>query len=287
MMKRITILTLVLLAWSGVAQAWQVSNYNFEKGETFIVNSEVNVDIIQSVMGQEQNITQEITSSEKLEVVEVNGSEFTLSSTNISTHLTVSFPGGTQVIDSEGDSEADGTFKVLVGKTYQFTISETGKVLSISGLQEIKDAISAELEGSSLGPSAPQILDSFSEENIRTQLEKQFSIYPEDGSESWEQSMESVINGLPVTITSQFKYNSDDVISVNSDLNIEGKISNMGMEMDAALSGKEFGTLTLDEKSGICTKLESSQMMEGTITAQGMAIPMSLSVDTKIIVAKQ
>lgn len=286
MIKRSTLIVAIVFAFSAIANAWQVSGYNLTKGDSYSSSSEVKQVITQTVMGQKSVINQDITTQEKLEVVEVNGSNFTLAATNVSTKLELSSIMFSQTIDSEGGTETDGVFRVLKGKSYQFTINELGEVLEITGLEEIQAAITEELQGSPLAAQAGQITAAYSEETIRANLENQFSIYPKDKAEAWSKKRDVSINGLPVTLDSQYLYEDDSTILVNSELTVSGKISQNGMELDAALEGTQEAKLTLDPKSGICTVYDASQLMDGSVTTQGMQIPMSVETSTKITTSK-
>ncbi len=286
MIKRSTLIVAIVFAFSAIANAWQVSGYNLTKGDSYTTSSEINQVITQTVMGQKNVINQDISTQEKLEVVEVNGSNFTLASTNLSTKLELSSIMFSQTIDSEGETEADGVFRVLKGKSYQFTINEYGEIQEITGLEEIQAAITEELKGSPLAAQAGQITAAFSEESIRANLENQYSIYPTSKTEAWSKKRDVTVNGLPVTFDSQYLYEDDSTILVNSELTVSGKITQNGMQLDAALEGTQEAKLTLDPKSGICTVYDATQLMEGSVTTQGMQIPMTMETSTTITTSK-
>lgn len=286
MIKRSTLIVAMVFAFTAIANAWQVSGYNLTKGDSYTSTSVVNQVITQTVMGQKNVINQDITTVQTLEVVDVNGSEFTLAATNVSTKLELSSVMFSQTIDSEGGAETDGVFRVLKGKSYQFTINEKGEVLEITGLEEIQAAITEELQGSPLAAQAGQISAAYSEETIGANLENQFSIYPETNTEAWNKKRDISINGLPVTLDSQYLYEDDTHILVSSELTVNGKMVQAGMEIDATLEGTQEAKLTLDPSSGICTVYDASQLMDGTITTQGMQIPMSVESSTKITTSK-
>lgn len=280
MIKKSIILLLFILTNYTLANAWQVKGYNFTKGDTFISNSVVDQVITQSVMGQSMEIKQITTTSEKIEVLGVSGDSFTLSLTNISTKLEVNSPQGSQTIDSEGSGPSDGLYKALKGTSYQFTLTRNGTVSNITGLDAARDSLTKELTGTPMAAALDQVLASFSDKSIQSSLENRFSIFAEDGSEQWTTSREMTINNMPVTVESEYLYASDDVIMVNSQLSIAGKIVAMGTEMDADLSGTQESMVTLDN-TGICTLLEVTSTIEGSVNAQGLTVPISvLSVTT-------
>ena len=287
MIKRSTLIIAIVFAFSAMANAWQVSGYNLTKGDSYSTDSKINQVITQTVMGQKSVINQDITSSETLEVVAADGTNFTLKATNVSTKLELSSIMFSQTIDSEGTTETDGVFRVLKGKSYQFTMNEFGEILEITGLEEIQAAITEELQGSALAAQAGQITAAYSEETVRANLENQFSIYPTSKMEAWNKKRDASVNGLPVTLDSQYLYEDDSTILVNSELTVNGKINQGGMQLDAALEGTQEAKLTLDPASGICTVYDASQMMEGSVTTQGMQIPMSVETSTKITTSKK
>lgn len=281
MIKKSAILLLFILANYTLAQAFQVNGYSLTKGDTFTSTSVIDQVITQSVMGQSMEIKQITTTSEKIEVVGVDGDSFILSLTNLSTKLEANTPQGSQTIDSEGNGSSDGLYKALKGKSYQFTLSKNGMVSNITGLSALRDSLTKELTGTPFATALDQVLASFSDKSIQSSLENRFSIFAEDGSEQWTTSREMTINNMPVSVESEYLYASDDVIMVNSQLTIKDKIVAMGTEMDANLSGTQENMMTLDSTSGICTLSESTGTIEGTVNAQGLSIPISvLSVTT-------
>ena len=287
MIKRISILSFVVLAFSGVTFAWQVSGYNFEKGDTFIVETEANQSTVLTMMGQEVVSGQVVVASAKFEVLEVNGSEFTFNSTTMSMKVNMSGPGSNITIDSEGQTENDKIFSILKGKSYQFTITRTGEVLSITGVEEIQQALAQELQGTPLAMIASQILQGLSENSTRVQLENQFAIYPDEPTEQWTKTDTREVNGLPVNMTSEFLFAGDTELIVSSEITIKGSFTNQGQQMEADMTGTAERTLTLDPATGICTSMESNQSMEGTVVTQGMSIPIKVSSDSKITATKQ
>lgn len=281
MIKKSAILLLFILANHTLAHAFQVNGYSLTKGDTFTSTSVIDQVITQSVMGQSMEIKQITTTSEKIEVVGVDGDSFILSLTNLSTKLEANTPQGSQTMDSEGNGPSDGLYKALKGKGYQFTLSKNGMVSNITGLDALRDSLTKELTGTPLAAALDQVLASFSDKSIQSSLENRFSIFAEDGSEQWTTSREMTINNMPVSVESEYLYASDDVIMVNSQLTIKDKIVAMGTEMDANLSGTQENMMTLDSTSGICTLSESTGTIEGTVNAQGLSIPISvLSVTT-------
>lgn len=276
MIKKSFLLILFFLTSYSLANAWQVNSYNLAKGNTFTSVSVIDQVITQTVMGQSTEIKQVTTTSEKLEVLEAGNDSFTLTLTNLATKLEMSSIQGSQTIDSEGNGPSDGLFKMMKGKSYQFTIDRYGTVTNISGLEAVRDSITSELSGTPLAGAIDQVLASFSDKSIKSGLEARFSIFSKDDSEQWTSSSEATINNMPVNLESEYLYASDDVIMVNSLLTISGKIVAMGMEMDADLAGTQESMLTLDSSNGICTLLESTGTIKGSVNAQGMQIPISV-----------
>lgn len=281
MIKKISLFFFFFLVSYNTANAWQVDGYNLKEGSTFINTSKVDQTITQSMMGQSMEIKQLITSVEEIKVLKNNGDTFVLSSTNISSTAEASSIQGSQKMSSEGNTPADLGLKVLVGKTYEFTINKYGKVLEITGLEALKDSIRSNVAGTPIAATVEQLVSSFDEKNIRTNIENKFWIYPETPSEQWTTNREISMNGMPVTVASDYLFASDDQIMVNSVLTISGKSVQMGMEVDMALEGTQESMITLDTSNGISTLNESTSNLEGDVAAQGMTIPMKiLSITT-------
>ncbi len=284
MLKKSLLLLFTLFFIATLAQARQISGYDLKKGDTFTITSDFDQDITQSIMGQQMEIKQLISTSEKLEVLDVKDGIFTLSSTNIFTKQTISSPMGSQTMDSNGNTQFDAPFKVLKGKTYQFTMNKYGEVLEIMGINELRATIEKEIAGTPLAANLEQLMDTFKEENLKSNLLIRYEIYPTTKVEQWTKQKSISLNNMPVDLNSEYLFIGDDQIMVNSELSISGKGAFNGMQLDMDLSGTNEGMYNLNSETGMSDTSEVTSNLEGSVEAQGMSIPMTiLSVTTTTI----
>ena len=286
MLKKSTLLFALLILSSNFANAWQVTGYSLKKGDVYTFKSDVDQTITQNMMGQQMEIKQLISTSEKLEVLEVKDGTYTLSSTNLSTTQTISSPQGTQTMSSEGTAPFDKPMQILKGKTYTFTMNSAGEVLDIMGTDKIRSAIEKEIEGTPFASNIEQFMDPFSKDNLISTIEMKMNIYPTEEVEQWTKKSNVTINSMPVVMDSEFLYASDDQILVSSQLSISGQGAFNGMQLDMDLSGTQEGTYNLSSESGMSESFENTSNLEGSVGAQGMTIPMSILSVTKTTITK-
>ncbi len=285
-MKKHSLFLFIILFSVSVVEAQQVSGYNLGVGDTYTLITDTDVSIDQMMMGQALSTTQNASTSEKLEVLEAMNNTFTIQVTLMSSKLSISSPMGSQSMSSEGETANDILMKVQVGTSYSFRMDNKGKILEINGLDEVRTAIKDGLAGTAMAMAADQVASAYVEQNIKSQWQTRFSIYPEEEASKWTSTGNYILNNMPVDLNSSFTMIGETEIEVNSDLVIKGQGSFNGMAVDNDLSGTQGGTFTLDKNSGIPVSTELTSKLEGTVSAQGMSIPMTLVSVNKITIQK-
>lgn len=277
---------LVLFVLAGSAAA-QINEFKLTPGDTYLSTSVMDQEIVQTVMGTDQTITTATTTTELIKVIEATAEGFTLESTTQSIKTEISNPMMNQVMDSEGSGPQDAAMKAITGKTYTFKISKTGEILEITGLDEIRQAVTDELAGTPLAAMSAQLTQGFSEETIRQSLGTTFTIYPQEPAEEWSTTRQMVLTGTPADITTNFTRVDAETISFNSKVSLDGDIDQGGMKVNLNLSGATEGKVTVNTETGMVTMSESKGDMAGFATAQGMEIPMSISIISTSEIVKQ
>jgi hypothetical protein len=286
-MKKVsTLMLLVLFVLAGSAAA-QINEFKLTPGDTYLSTSVMDQEIVQTVMGTDQTITTATTTTELIKVIEATAEGFTLESTTQSIKTEISNPMMNQVMDSEGSGPQDAAMKAITGKTYTFKISKTGEILEITGLDEIRQAVTDELAGTPLAAMSAQLTQGFSEETIRQSLGTTFTIYPQEPAEEWSTTRQMVLTGTPADITTNFTRVDAETISFNSKVSLDGDIDQGGMKVNLNLSGATEGKVTVNTETGMVTMSESKGDMAGFATAQGMEIPMSISIISTSEIVKQ
>lgn len=285
-MKKYSLFLFIILFSSSIIEARQVTAYNLNVGDTYTITSDAEVNIDQMVFGQASTTVQKSGGTEKIEIIEKEGNVFTIQVTVIS--LTGELAGsiGSQSMSSEGDALADLPMKVQKGAMYSFTMDDKGNILEINGLEEIRNKIKTGLAGTSMAMAAKEVAKAYSDENIKSQWKIRFSIYPEEPADTWTISGDYMLNNFPAELTTWFEISGENQITSNSELTLNGAGSFNGISLESNLIGGQTAEITVDSESGIPLSIESENKIEGTVTTQGMSIPMTINSTGKITIQK-
>ena len=186
------------------------------------------------------------------------------------------------VPDPSMDTGEMDQYKAIEGLEATFTVGENGLIVTTSGL-----------EGNS-GVEAMGGVEGFKEQT----LQSFFLPLPESGELSagvrWtrESTIPIVQSGMEMEISSTTEYVVDEQteyegfavwkISVNSEDSMAGGGDQMGMPMDMAAAGKTEGTIYVELGTNALVYAESTAFMSGGISAQGMNIPIDISVTSSV-----
>lgn len=282
-MKKLTLAFTLTIATFGTGLAQQ---YSFSEGDSYTFTSEIDQLINQMMMGQEMEITSKITSSELYEVTAVEGDIFTIKVTTLHNKTTISSPQGTQTMSSDGTAPADLSMKALTGVNYSFTMDNTGEILDVMGMEEAQAYVKKQVEGTPLAQASTQLAATFTKDALMSNLDRKFSIYPDEPANEWNMVKDLNLNNMPVSVSSNYTL-SENEIKMDGTLTISGKGTFNGMQLDMDMSGTQKGTYLVDSESGAVVSSSSVSDMNGTVGAQGMTIPMFISTTTKTTLEKK
>jgi len=280
-----TLLLLVLLQVAALAQ--RPAGYTLKVGDVYRVNMEAKQEIAQTMMGQTQETQQTTANVDDYEVIAASNGIYTIKTTSIQRKLESSGPMGSMVIDSDSDGPQNAPFKAMANQTYQFKMNKMGEILEVEGLESMTASIREGLTDSGLGAQADDILAAFQEETLKSTLSQQFSFYEPQMNDSWSKSNSMEVLGSPITTNSTFQWEGNNIINGASDLAMSGDIEQMGMAMKMDVSGIQQTKITLDEATGMPTKVVIDQEISGDVEAQGMTIPLSITGTTTSTIVKQ
>ena len=281
MKKLVLALTLSIVTF-GTTVAQQ---YSFSVGDSYTLTTENDQLINQMMMGQEMEITNNIISSEMYEITALEGDVYTIKVTTLSNKTTISSPQGTQTMSSDGTSPADLSMKALTGVEYSFTMNNTGEILDVTGLEEAQAYVKKQVEGTPLAQAAAQLTAAFTKDELMSNLDRKFSIYPDEPSNEWTIKKDLNLNNMPVSVSADYTLSGNE-IKMDGTLTISGKGVFNGMQLDMDMSGTQKGTYLVDSESGAILSSNSVNDMNGTVGAQGMTIPMFISTTTKTTLEK-
>jgi len=181
------------------------------------------------------------------------------------------------------------SFAALVGLGFTATITPTGKVTAVEGL----DAMFAELlrklelpDGPSKAAVQKVLADQFGEQAMKEHLENMFTLYPDAPvavGESWRRRV-VVTKGFPVVIdgTYTLKDRSDGTAHVEVKATLSpneaaGPVELGTGRMSYELKGEQSGTAEVDEATGWTRSITTTQLVSGTLRFQGSGTPETTS----------
>ena len=281
-MKNLTLSIVVFLTAFSTAAAQQ---YNFNKGDSFITTTSVDQIITQMMMGQEMEISNVVETVEQYDITAVDNGVFTIKVTSLSNKTTVGSPMGNQTMSSEGTSPNDLTMKAITGVEYSFTMNKSGNILEVTGTEAAQAHVKEVLEGTAMAQAIGQISAAFTEESLSSNLDTKFNIYPESPSSEWVKEKNLTLNSMPVSLRAEYSLTGNKV-SMDGTMTISGQGIFNGMQLDMDMEGNQNGTYEINKESGAVLSSESEAEITGSVSAQGMTIPMVIVSTTKITMKK-
>ncbi|HAA12404.1 MAG TPA: hypothetical protein DCE41_12190 [Cytophagales bacterium] len=280
---------------------------NLEKGKTYTVSMSTQQDISQTIMGQDNNIQQEIGFTYALDVLgKKRGGEHDVDLTFTKVKFANETPMGGTNYDSENpDSEPDMqsmAYAAMVDQTLGMKMNNTGEITDITGINEFLNHL-VSFYGIPEGPQREEVRalidQQFSAEQMMDQFSQLTIVYPENAvkvGDSWEQTQE-VTAGFPLNLVNTYTVQSIEGGEVTLSLSSEVSMGKMtepmqmnGMEMMYKLKGTQTGTIIVDAKTGWTQSSQITQNLAGTVdllpNAQlpdGMSWPISLVSDVNIV----
>ena len=232
--------------------------FNLQKGKVYEYN--MDYDMEQEMQGQEINTN--LKGNYTLEVTADDGKVKTLKTTYQRMAMNVAMPGRTMSIDSDKtDTSSKGEindpgqlmnamFGALKGKSFTMKVDREGKVLEVTGLNELAQAMVNSMNlKPDMKPMAQQAFSQqFNEQNVKDMFSQSFHIFPNKPvkvGDTWEKSFAGSVN-MPIQMTTNYT-----VKSIDNDFVILDSKSNLNFGSDNKMSGTQLGTMKVNAKSGL------------------------------------
>lgn len=153
-------------------------------------------------------------------------------------------------------------FSAIKGKSFSMQVDEEGKVLSVTGFDQIingmVDSTGAD-ENAKLQIRA-SLRDQFNEQAVKDQFAQIFTIFPNKKvkvGDNWEKHLQT---GGKVPAKFLTVYTVKQIEGDHVTLNAKSNISSVGGEM--LVTGDQTGTLLVDSKTGLVLNAEFDQLMD-------------------------
>lgn len=250
----------------------KVLKFNLEKGKTY--DYELIWDMDQQMMGQESKIN--ISGGYTIDVTEDNNNVKTLKAVYRDFKMYMKMMGMEINIDTDKPAEPlsqedikanplgmiSRMFTGIKGKEFTMKVDGEGKVLEVSGFEQIVNGMVDSLQvGDDIKMQMRASLkDQFNEQNIKDQFAQVFTIFPNKEvkvGDTWEKSWQ-MGGRMPAKYTT--KYSVKDIEGDHVSLAAQTNIGSDDPEMK--IKGNQTGNLLVDSKTGLVINAEFNQDME-------------------------
>ena len=284
-MRKQTILLAMLLAVSTAFA--QVKSYDLSVGDKYEVNQETNITMDIEAMGSSMQTVQKVITKDMLEVIAANSAGYEFKYTTMNRKIVMTLPmAGEQTMDSDGTGPMDAAFKAMINRSITFTMDKYGRIKEFKGLKDAKKAMKDDLAGTAMAAQADQLTAIYSESVLKSLLQGQLDFYAGDDSKEWNKNFSTVMNELPVDLEVKMWYDTDNSILADGKMLIKGEVNQMGAQMSTDLKGTQNSNYDL-ASNGMPTQIQTKQEAEGSMTAQGMELPVKMSTMTKVTFTKK
>jgi hypothetical protein len=289
-MKRLTLLVLVIITTITITTIYSCKNsktstgkvlkFNLEKGKGY--DYEIHWDLDQQMMGQDNKIS--ILGGYAINVVDEKDNIKTLTAVYTNFKMYMNFMGMEIKVDTDMPSESmdeaeikanplgmmDRVFAGIKGKEFTMKVNEEGKVLEVSGFDQIINGMvdSIAMDEDTKMQVRASLQDQFNEQAVKDQFGQVFTIFPSKEikvGDSWEKILQ-MGGRMPAQYTTRYtvKEIEGDHVSLSAQTNIGSGNSDM------EIKGTQHGSLLVDSKTGLVINAEFDQDME--TKSQGMEI---------------
>ncbi len=270
-----------------------------EKGQKYYLCTSVEQQISQTIMGQAQEVGQDIGMGIDFDVNDVDGDgnmwiRYTYRWVKF---IQKSAMGQMEYDSSKKDSPVTSVsrpFAALLGEGLLLKMTPEGRVTEVRDIEKMRNNIRQKFSSE---PMSQQMMDTvdklIDEQSIKESTSSLMVIYPDEPvgiGDSWSKTI-AISTGSPMVMENKWtlKDRKDGVaiIDVNSVVkpNLDAKPMEMGtMKMNYQLSGTQTGRMEMEESTGRIIKSRMNQDMSGQIVmsdSSGQGMP-DMTVPMKI-----
>ena len=289
----------IITAFSVQAKKYDIS-LNLEEGKTYTLHSKNAMVITQTYNGNEMAINMDMDFIIDYTVKSAKDNEFVLDVKYTELGMVLDLPqmkldyrSGKEVSDTLNDIMSI-MFDNMVGKSFELTLTEKGKVTKVTGFESIIASLFENLP-SSIDSQKDDLLkqmeDAFGEESFKQSMEASMAIFPDKPvkvGESWtiESTISSTIEFSIKNVYTLEKVTDDLYLikAVGSIASLGGAdyVKQKGVFMKQELNGKSESDISLVRNTGWIKLSEVKQNISGTTfmkqTEDGEVMEMPLTL---------
>lgn len=286
---------------------------HLEKGRSYPLRMEMDMDIVQTVGGRESTTRQSVGMDISTEVEGVApGGDMNLRYTFDELRMKAEGPGGPREFDTAtATPPVPLMFRPLMalrGQSISITTTRLGKVTAVGGmtalLERMMDSLTEGEEGTppaALAVIREQLRKQFGDESMRQMLSRATGYIPPSAVGTGDTWNVELVLLAPYPMQTDTAYTLGEVRGESVTIGARGTVKpapgeavvEMGpVRMRVDLTGTQEGSFEVDRESGWLIRGEVTQSMKGTMTALGagpgetdMVIPMTLKGRIRFLTA--
>lgn len=278
-----------------------VFRFNLEKGKSYPFKVATNIKNVQSDGKESQQVQQSSENELSYKVREVKSDKYILDVNFKRFKEKISVQGKTMGFDTnvarpsnEMNANKYDFFKTVVGNSFTMEISKGGKVLNVTGLDEIRNKVKTKME-KGLNQEDKKVLEqmlqvSVSKEAMAAMFMESIGYYPQKPvkmGDKWE--MNNNVGKAKAHMEYKLSAIDDNQASIkisgNSSAN-DSQTSKEGMKVSQNLKGSVNGTAKIDVKSGWVNSvtIEKKEVLKMTREYKGekMTLTATTTSSTKV-----
>ena len=289
-MKKALFLITLTLVISFSALAGNKYQLKLKVGDSFVMTSNVEQKITQSMMGMEMAMDLSVHTEMDLVVTELSESEILFTQVYKSLMVTMKSPmqGMDISMDSSGVSNSfNEAMRSLLGKEISVRVDMEGNLLSTDGMDQLLLDIEA------IEVSGADLAQFFDETGLKKNYKAIFPVaYGKDYEEGAKWELESITEG-DMTVKLNTEYTASNVskkkfeFTSESASSMSGEQDQQGMGMSVNMEGSFSGEGEMNTKTGLLKMYSQTGAMTGSTVIEAnaqmpteMEIPMTIEMTT-------
>ncbi len=289
-MKKVLFLITLTLVISFSALAGNKYQLKLKVGDSFVMTSNVEQKITQSMMGMEMVMDLSVHTEMDLVVTELSENEILFTQVYKSLMVTMKSPmqGMDISMDSGGESNSfNDAMRSLLGKEISVRVDMEGNLLSTDGMDQLLLDIEA------IDVSGADLAQFFDEKGLKKNYKAIFPVaYGKDYEEGAKWELESITEG-DMTVKLSTEYTASNVskkkfkFTSESTSSMSGEQEQQGMGMSVNMEGSFSGEGEMNTKTGLLKMYSQTGAMTGSTVIEAnaqmpteMEIPMTIEMTT-------
>lgn len=255
-----------------------------QQGSVYETTVSMTMNMDQEMMGQKMKMEQTMDMILNYKVLEVlENKNYMIEYSVAQIKMDINANGQQMNMDTQGECNPPfDKLKSMIGQAIKFEITPLGKVERTEGMAEMLKKIG---DDKNMEQMLPMLT---TDDGLKSFMSQNFGYLPEGKVGTGDKWTNTAKMGAPVNMEVKMDYellseSGNDVnLKVNSNINGDTKIEQMGMSMNMNIDGTQDGTMTIDTKDGWLRSSELTQdlkmimKMKNPQNGEDMELPIAL-----------